>query len=117
MTKFITMGKKRYHITPCFIKYIPEELAPGVLYVSMEYATVVHLCACGCGEKVVTPLSPTDWNLHYDGRNITLSPSIGNFEFNCMSHYYIRNNRIAWCEDKDRKKKKSRKRKWWHLWK
>jgi hypothetical protein len=44
-----------------FVRNAPRELEPGVLYISMEYATAVHSCCCGCGERVVTPFTPTDW--------------------------------------------------------
>ena len=84
---------------PRFEQFIPEKLAEGVLYVSMEYATLSHLCACGCGREVVTPLSPTDWQLHFDGEAISLHPSIGNWSFPCRSHYFIRKNKIAWSSD------------------
>ena len=50
-------------IRPEFVEFIPKHLEPGVLYVSEKYRTASHLCACGCGEKVVTPLSPADWQL------------------------------------------------------
>lgn len=36
---------------PDFVEFIPSELAPGVLYISMDYATCSHLCACGCGAR------------------------------------------------------------------
>ena len=49
-----------------FVQAIPEKLEDGTLYVSMDYATVVHKCCCGCGREVVTPLSPTDWKLTFD---------------------------------------------------
>jgi hypothetical protein len=75
-----------------------DQMQEGILYISMPFASVAHLCACGCGEQVVTPLRPGSWELHYDGRGITLSPSIGNYEFPCRSHYYIRANRIVWVE-------------------
>jgi len=75
-----------------FVHYMPKELNQGVLYISMEYSLVMHLCACGCGEKVATPLSPEDWKLYYDGEAITLSPSVGNWDFPCLSHYWIRRN-------------------------
>src|SRR5262249_14539462 len=42
------------------------------------------------------PLTPTDWELTFDGESITLSPSIGNWSFPCRSHYWIRNNRAEW---------------------
>jgi len=44
-----------------FVRYIPEELEPGILYTSVDFATVAHACCCGCGEEVVTPLAPTEW--------------------------------------------------------
>lgn len=77
-------------LTPTFVEYIPERLSDGVLYVSMAYATAAHNCACGCGREVTTPISPTDWQLQFDGESVSLSPSIGNWEFPCRSHYWIR---------------------------
>jgi purine nucleoside permease len=65
----------------------------------MEYATVVHKCMCGCGKEVATPISPTDWCLTFNGDSISLDPSIGNWSFPCRSHYWIRNNRVLWCDD------------------
>ena len=72
-----------------FVKIVPEELDEHTIYVSTDYTTVVHLCCCGCGREVVTPLSPTDWTLIYDGVSVSLSPSIGNWSFECQSHYWI----------------------------
>jgi hypothetical protein len=46
-----------------FVEFIPDELDTGVLYISTTYATVVHKCCCGCGNEVVTPLTPNDWQL------------------------------------------------------
>ena len=79
-----------------FLERIPEVLADGVLYVSVEFCVAVHRCCCGCGSEVVTPLSPTDWQLIFDGESVTLDPSIGNWSFPCRSHYWIINNRVAW---------------------
>ncbi len=79
-----------------FVNSIPEKLDERTLYVSMEYATVAHRCCCGCGREVVTPLSPTDWKLAYDGVSISLSPSVGNWSFDCQSHYWIVNNTVRW---------------------
>jgi hypothetical protein len=45
---------------------------------------------------VVTPLSPTDWELVFDGRSISLSPSIGNWDYPCRSHYWIKYNVVEW---------------------
>ena len=79
-----------------FVEHIPRELQDGVLYVSIPFKTAIHKCCCGCGNEVVTPLSPEDWSLTYDGDSISLSPSIGNWSFRCKSHYWIVRNRIRW---------------------
>lgn len=99
-----------------FVDYMPDTINQGILYVSMRYAVVIHLCACGCGEKVVTPLSPNDWKLSFDGESISLYPSIGNWDFPCKSHYFIRNSRSVFVQDWEekstsKKKKKSKKKK------
>lgn len=78
-----------------FTEYIPIELEPEALYVSMGFETAVHLCACGCETKVVTPIGPHDWVLTFDG-TVSMRPSVGNGQQPCRSHYYIRNNCIDW---------------------
>ena len=83
-------------LEPQFVEFIPEHIERGKLYVSIQYATVAHSCCCGCGHEVVTPLSPTDWKLIFDGKSVSLDPSIGNWSFPCQSHYWIRNNRVRW---------------------
>lgn len=77
---------------------IPEggNLKEGTLYVSIPYATTIHRCCCGCGIEVVAPLTPTDWELTFDGESVSLYPSIGNWNFPCQSHYWIRNGRAEW---------------------
>jgi len=80
--------------TPEFVDAFPARMEPGVLYISVEYNTSGHLCACGCGEKVVTPLSPAQWSFTYDGRDVTLRPSVGNWALPCRSHYYIERSRV-----------------------
>ena len=79
-----------------FVEFIPGELNEGTIYVSMRFATASHLCVCGCKNKVVTPLRPTDWKLIFDGKTISLHPSIGNWNFPCRSHYWIKNNQVQW---------------------
>jgi hypothetical protein len=101
-----------------FTKFIPQELKEGVLYITVEYGTAVHLCPCGCGSRVVTPLTPTDWELRFNGKEVSLSPSIGNWSFPCKSHYWIIRNKVRWArrwsdeeiqegreEDRSRKKR------------
>jgi len=82
-------------LTPVFTEYIPSHLEQETLYISMEYDTAVHLCACGCGAKTVTPFGAHDWSLTYDG-TVSLRPSVGNGQQPCRSHYYIKGNRIDW---------------------
>ena len=79
-----------------FVAYVPDTLDEGVLYVSMPFATVLHLCCCGCGNEVVTPLDPFDWQMTFDGKSITLAPSIGNWGLLCQSHYWVHRNRVRW---------------------
>jgi hypothetical protein len=83
-----------------FVEFIPEQedMEDGVIYVSLEYDTAIHNCACGCGQQVVTPLSPTDWKLTYNGESVSLYPSIGNWEFECKSHYWVREGKVVWAE-------------------
>jgi hypothetical protein len=77
-----------------FVRHLPSQLEPGVLYISMEYATAAHSCCCGCGEEVVTPFTPTDWKMTYDGETVSLRPSIGNWSLACRSHYVIERGRV-----------------------
>lgn len=82
-------------LRPTYAEYMPADLDPGILYISLQYATAVHLCACGCGSKVVTPLAPSGWTMTFDG-TVTLRPSIGNGQFPCRSHYLITHDAISW---------------------
>jgi len=45
---------------------------------------------------VVTPLTPVDWQLKVEGKTVSLYPSIGNWNYACQSHYWIRRNAIVW---------------------
>jgi hypothetical protein len=107
---------KHMKLTHKFVELIPTEMDEGVLYVSMEYATAIHKCACGCGREVVTAISPTDWSFLFDGDSVTLDPSIGNWNFPCRSHYFIRRGQIRWAGDMsqhaiDRGRKRDRENK------
>lgn len=79
-----------------FVDQIPTDIKVGILYVSIQYSTAVHKCCCGCGNEVVTPLSPTDWKLIFDGETVSLTPSIGNWSLECQSHYWIEHGTIRW---------------------
>lgn len=84
-----------HRLKPTFVTYVPRDLENGRLYVSMEYATAVHLCACGCGTKTVTPLAGDGWTLTFNGA-VTLRPSVGNGQSYCCSHYLINGDKISW---------------------
>ena len=79
-----------------FVRFVPEVLSEGVLYVSIPFRTVIHKCCCGCGSEVVTPLGPSGWELTLDGESVSLSPSIGLWALDCKSHYWIRGNEVVW---------------------
>jgi hypothetical protein len=85
-----------YSISHLYVEYIPEHLLSGVLYISKRFRTASHLCCCGCGRKVVTPLNPAKWSLVDHGANVSLSPSIGNWNYPCRSHYFITRNHVRW---------------------
>ena len=80
-----------------FVDYIPEDLNEGEIYISLRYKVAIHNCCCGCGIQTVTPLGGKGWELIRDGETITLHPSIGNFQLDCQSHYWIRQNKVVWC--------------------
>jgi hypothetical protein len=75
---------------------MPEVLEPGVLYVSEEFEVAGHLCACGCGNKVMTPLGPVDWSFEEVNGGPTLRPSIGSWQLPCRSHYWIVSGMVSW---------------------
>lgn len=89
MTKTTRLTLQRVH-------YMPKQLAPGILYVSEEFDVAGHLCACGCGNKVMTPLGPTEWSFTDTPRGPSLRPSIGNWQLSCRAHYWIDGGRIEW---------------------
>ncbi|WP_408735329.1 DUF6527 family protein [Acidiphilium sp. JA12-A1] len=55
-----------------------------------------HLCACGCGNKVITPLGPAEWAFSEVCGRPTLRPSIGNWQLPCRSHYVIADGCVQW---------------------
>ena len=82
-----------------FVEFIPDQLAADTVYVSILYRTAIHKCMCGCGVEVVTPISPTDWRITFDGETVSLFPSIGNWSYPCRSHYWIKDSKVVWAED------------------
>ena len=81
------------------VEFMPKELEPGVLYVAEQFAAAAHLCACGCGAKVRTPLGPTEWTVTTGPRGVSVQPSVGNWQRACRSHYWIRDGEVVWSAD------------------
>ncbi|MDP2029501.1 MAG: DUF6527 family protein [Thiobacillus sp.] len=77
---------------------MPKELKPGILYVSEEFQTAAHLCACGCGAKIRTPLGATEWSLEETKSGPSLWPSVGNWQQACQSHYVIYRGEVIWSD-------------------
>ncbi len=88
---------KLEHITLQRVEFMPKQLEPGVLYVSEKFGAMAHLCACGCGAKIRTPLGPTEWSLKETACGPSLWPSVGNWQQACKSHYIIDGGQIIWC--------------------
>jgi hypothetical protein len=78
---------------------MPSELSGGILYIAKRFNTASHLCCCGCGSRVVTPLNAAKWRLIEHRGTVSLRPSIGNWSLPCRSHYWIESNRIRWAAD------------------
>ena len=90
------MRKQTYETV--FVEKIPMELKEGVLYIAPHYNCAMHKCMCGCGEVVSTPLDDVHgWKWTFDGVNASLSPSIGNFQQKCKTHYFLKDGKVHWC--------------------
>ncbi len=91
------MKKSRIDLLePVSVDAIPTTLEPGILYICEKYRTASHLCCCGCGTKVATPLKPTFWSMTRNGDLVSLHPSVGNWSLPCRSHYVIEDNTVLW---------------------
>lgn len=86
-----TISKIPYE--PVFVEYIPDILEYGKVYISEEYGCAIHKCLCGCGRKTVMPLGNGGWNLiKENNETVSFTPSVGNFNFDCKSHYIMTKN-------------------------
>lgn len=86
---------KKYNTV--FVEQIPEKLDNNKLYVCIKYNIAAHRCACGCGTEIFTPISKKfGWTLSYDGENASLKPSIGNGNYSCHSHYFLKDGTVQW---------------------
>lgn len=94
-------------IKPVLVMELPKsvnDMKHGILYLKHNEDDTYesfHLCPCGCGEPVYLLYGGKGWNitLSINGRglkSVTISPSVGCFDFPCKSHYFIRENKIIW---------------------
>lgn len=98
LRELMTEGKKIDELTPVYCEQMPADMEPAKLYISHKFSLAIHLCACGCGGKTVTPLGGDGWTLEDSNGVVTLRPSIGNWsgENPYHAHYYITANKIQW---------------------
>lgn len=92
------LAKVKIEIRLSQVEYMPKVLDSGTLYVSTRFNVAAHLCPCGCGSKIITPLGPCEWTFSQENGRPTLDPSIGNWQIPCQSHYWIINGRILWSQ-------------------
>jgi hypothetical protein len=96
----MTSPKASTYLKPVVLESFPDKLEPDTLYVSFEYGSANHLCACGCGLQTVTPLGEGHWSIMVEETQddseplITLWPSILNRS--CKSHYFVQKNKVVW---------------------
>lgn len=85
---------KKVEIQYKHVEYIPESInmEDNIVYISLKYKVAIHKCLCGCGNLVVLPLNINGWNLIEENNKISFTPSIGNYSFECNSHYIITKN-------------------------
>lgn len=66
-----------------------NDMKENTIYVSKKTWQSSHLCACGCGEEVLTPNIVGGWSYFVDeDDNLTMRPGIHNDI--CKSSYEIR---------------------------
>ena len=95
-----------YEIVPQFVDERPDlkeggVIQDGVIYIDVKGRFMIHNCPCGCRRAVMMSLSSVEaggWIMQTDGAHVSLYPSIGNYAFDCKSHYFIVNNKIKWCD-------------------
>lgn len=88
---------KTFTIKLVEVDSMPRDLEPNTLYYLERFGTASHLCACGCGAKIRTPIDVNEWSIVKTEQGPTLHPSVGNWQKECKSHYYIRKGKIVWC--------------------
>ncbi len=76
-----------------YVETLPlrDNMKENIIYLSEKTWNSSHLCACGCGEEVITPFVRGGWRYQVNSSDeITLSPAITNDI--CNSTYKIQQN-------------------------
>lgn len=84
--------KKRVDLTYKKVETMPdlEGFEDNVVYISDKFGVAIHKCMCGCGIQTVMPIGEKGWNYNIDKNdNLSMHPSVGNYQFPCESHYII----------------------------
>jgi hypothetical protein len=83
---------------------VPDD-AGSALYVvlrSGRYRRAVLQCPCKCGKRIDINLAEErdpHWTVDRKGSVVSLAPSIWVSLQECGSHFFVRQNRIEWCEE------------------
>lgn len=77
------------------VERIPHQLREGVVYHNEEFELAALLCACGCGHRI-TLLVPDSHQVTSKGGLATIHPSIGVWDAECKSHYFITAGQVEW---------------------
>jgi len=87
---------KKVSVTPVYVEFMPDfdKMDEATIYISEKYGSSTHKCLCGCGEKTVLPLNKDyGWVLIKENNGtVSFTPSIGNYQMDCKSHYIITNS-------------------------
>lgn len=92
---------RKLKIIPIYVETMPDykDFKDAHVYISEKYKVSIHKCLCGCGEKTVLPINSIingkdhGWKLiKKENGKISFTPSVGNFQLTCKSHYIITNN-------------------------
>ncbi len=76
-----------------------KDMEEAKVYISKRFWVAIHMCLCGCRSKTVMPIDciidgkDHGWKLieEKDGK-VSFTPSVGNFQIPCKSHYIITKN-------------------------
>jgi len=82
---------RKESVTPEYIEFMPEvdDMKENTIYISLKFSVTGHRCLCGCGSLTILPINNDGWNMTDNDNKLTFTPSVGNFQYPCKSHYII----------------------------